>query len=294
MKNSDKKVSISIVNYNAGDYLIKCLKSLEKIKDELPFEVFVVDNASSDDSIEKAKNLFPQHTYILNNENLGFGKAHNQVLRINKNKYVLVLNPDVELEKGVLKDGVEYLDKHLDVGAVTGEILLPSGKKDLVAHRGFPTPWASFKYYFFKDDSLYHLTNRDFSKPHEVDAISGAFFLTRKSVLDKVGYFDEDYFMYAEDIDLCYRIKLAGYKIIYLPHLKILHYKGVSTGIKKHSRELTTASLETKKRSVNEFYKTMKIFYRKHLDQKYPFFINWLVYTGINFRWWLAKNKLNV
>src|SRR5260370_2797 len=83
-----------------------------------------------------------------------------------------------------------------------------------------------FKYYILNDESLYHLTYKDMSKPHEVDAITGAFFLTKKSVLDKVGLFDEDYFMYAEDIDLCYRIKQAGYKIMYIPQIKLLHHKG--------------------------------------------------------------------
>jgi GT2 family glycosyltransferase len=177
---------------------------------------------------------------------------------------------------------------------LTPRIVMSNGELDFAAHRGLPTPWASFKYFFLKDDSLYHLSKSDFNKPHEVDAISGSFLLTRKDVLEKSGIFDEDYWMYAEDIDLSYRIKKAGFKIIYLPNLEVLHHKGISSGLKKHSQGVSTATLETKKRSLDAFYYTMKIFYRKHLAKKHPFFINWLVYLGINIKWWLAKRKLIV
>jgi GT2 family glycosyltransferase len=288
------KLTVSIVNYNAGDYLIRCLESLEKIQSEALLEIYVVDNASSDDSVARVKKLFPKIHFILNEQNLGFGKAHNQVLKNLQTEFVLILNPDVELEDGNLSVPISYLNASPEVGAVTGEVILSNRQIDLTAHRGFPTPWASFKYYVFKDDSLYHMRNKNMNQIHEVDAISGAFFLTRKSVLDKVGLFDEDYFMYAEDIDLCFRIKQAGYKIMYLPSVKILHHKGVSSGLKKHTQGITTANLQTKQRSLNAFYETMKIFYQKHLAQEYPFFINWLVYLGINLKWWLAKKKLTV
>ncbi|MDO8429049.1 MAG: glycosyltransferase family 2 protein, partial [Candidatus Daviesbacteria bacterium] len=148
--------------------------------------------------------------------------------------------------------------------------------------------------YFLGNDRLYHLSGEDMTKIHEVDSITGAFFFTRKSVLDKVGIFDEDYFMYAEDLDLCYRIKSAGYKIVYVPSIKVIHHKGISSGLKKQTARLSTADLETKKRSLDYFYETMKIFYKKHLEEKYPFFINWLVYLGINIKWLLAKRKLEV
>ncbi len=288
------KLTVSIVNYNAGDYLVKCLDSLAKIKNETSMEIFVIDNASKDNSIKNAKKMFPKIHYILNKENLGFGKAHNQVLKNLKTEYVLILNPDVELGKGNLTTSISYMDANPEVGAVTGEILLSDGKVDLTAHRGFPTPWAAFKYYVLKDDSLYHLSTKNMHQIHEVDAISGAFFLTRKKILDNIGLFDEDYFMYAEDIDLCYRIKQAGCKIMYLPSVKILHHKGVSSGLKKHTQGVTTATVETKQRSLNAFYSTMKIFYQKHMAQKYPTPINWLVYLGINLKWWLAKRKLTV
>ena len=131
-------------------------------------------------------------------------------------------------------------------------------------------------------------------KDHEVDAISGSFFLTRKSVLDKVGLFGEDYFMYAEDLDLCFRIKKAGYKIMYIPEVKIIHHKGVASGLKSHSQKITTATYDSRLKAFNAFYETMKIFYKKNLEKSYPFFINWLVYLAIDLKWFLAKGKLQV
>ncbi len=286
-------LTIVTVNYNAGEVLLEELESIREVKDESEISVWVVDNASSDDSLEQAKRKFPEVNFIENTENVGFGKANNQAFEKIKSEYVLCLNPDARLQKGVLSSMLEYLEDHPQVGAASCEIVFENRKVDLTAHRGFPTPWASLLY-MLGNDSLYHLSDKLTDQPHEVDAISGSFFLTRKSVLDKVGYFDEDYFMYAEDIDLCYRIKKAGLKIMYLPMYQIIHKKGISSGIKKHSQVMTQASRESRLMAFNAFYETMKIFYKKHYEKQYPFFVNWLVYLGINMRWWLAKRKMTV
>lgn len=287
------RLTVSIVNYNAGDYLIGCLDSLNSVRAEIPMVICVVDNASSDDSIKRARERYPKINFVLNKSNLGFGKAHNQVLKAARTEYLLILNPDIVIKRGVLSELVRLMDADVNIGAATPKIIFEDGRVDLTAHRGFPTPLASL-FYFFGNDRRYHLTERDMNRPHEVDAITGAFFLTKKAVLDRVGYFDEDYFMYAEDIDLCWRIKEVGMKVVYMPSKQIVHFKGISTGLKKHSQHLSGADLETKKRSLNYFYDTMKIFYRKHLEQRYPFFINWLVMLGINIQWWLAKRRLSV
>lgn len=287
------KLTISIVNYNTDDYLVKCLRSIQSVENEAEIATYVVDNASSDDSTKKAQKLFPKVNFILNKVNLGFGKAHNQVLKNLNTEYALILNPDTLLGKGVISTMLKFMDENSDVGAATCKIVLPDGSIDLTAHRGFPTPLASLLY-FLGIDWLYHLSLKNLNNIHEVDAISGSFFLTRKSILDNVGFFDEDFFMYAEDIDLCFRIKESGYKIMYVPDVKILHFKGVSSGLKKHSQEITTASSETKKRSLNAFYETMKIFYQKHYQKQYPAFINLLVHLGINLKWWLAKRRLGL
>ncbi len=285
-------LGVSIVNFNSGDYLTNCLNSL--IKSRVSLNIWVVDNNSEDDSLEKARKKFPKINYIENKENIGFGRAHNIALKKIQDEYILILNPDTEVGRDVLPELLEYMEKHPDVGAMTCKIVLENGKLDWASHRGLPTPLAAFKYYFLKDDSLYHLSTKDMEEVHEVDAVSGSFLLTRKSVLDKVGLFDEDYFMYAEDIDLCYRIKEAGKKVIYYPKVSIIHHKGVSSGLKAHSQHVSTASLETRRRSLNAFYETMKIFYKKHLARRYPFFINWLVFFGIDLKWALAKRKLSV
>lgn len=287
-------LSVVILNFNTDDFLVKCLQSLMSVMDEVNLDVWVVDNNSADASIALAKKSFPKLHYLLSKENLGYARGNNLALRQVKDEYILILNPDTEILPGTLNYILKYMKDHPNVGASSCRVELADGSLDWASHRGFPTPWTSLLYYFAKNDTLYHLTNRDLTKTHEVDGITGAFFLTRKSVLDKVGLFDEDYFMYAEDIDLCFRIKKAGYKIMYLPEVKIIHYKGISSGIKQHSRKISTADLEARVRSTNAFYKTMEIFYRKNLASNYPFFINWLVYFGINLKWILAKRKLRV
>lgn len=287
------KLSVVIVNYNAAGFLNRCLKSLKVVKG-LELDIWVIDNASDDDSLAQAKKEFPKLNYIENKENLGFGTANNQALKQIKTEFILTLNPDTEVKEKTLPFMVEFMKNNPEVGAATSKALKSDGTLDWAYHRGFPTPWASFLYYFLGNDSLYHLTKRDMSKAHEVDAISGSFFLTRKSVLDRVGLFDEDYWLYAEDLDLSYRINNAGYKIMYIPDVEVVHFKGVSSGIKAESLQISTAKKLSRVKAFNSFYETMKIFYRKNLAKSYPFFINWLVYFAINLKWTLAKRKLHV
>ncbi|MDO8638481.1 MAG: glycosyltransferase family 2 protein [Candidatus Daviesbacteria bacterium] len=296
LKKTETKLALNIVivNFNSGNFLVECLNSLDQVKDEANSKIWVVDNASSDDSVEKARKKYPQINYLLNSENLGFGKANNIVLRQIKDEYILLLNPDTKVLPNTLKFMLDFLSKNPEVGAATCRVEKADGSLDLASHRGCPTPEAAFKYYFLNDESLYHLVDRPMNKTHEIDALSGAFLFTRKSVLDKVGIFDEDYWLYAEDLDLCFRIKQAGFKIMYVPEVKVLHLKGVTSGLKKHSQAISTATKESRLRAFNSFYETMKIFYHKHLAKNYPFFINWLVYLGINLKWALAKRNLTV
>lgn len=294
MMNSVPELSVSIVSFNSDEFLLQCLESLKNVKNEVNFETWVIDNASDDQSIEKVKAKFPDVNLIENNLNLGFSVANNLALSKFKSRYALILNPDTKILPGTLKRMVEFMNQNPQAAAASCRVEKEDGSLDWASHRGFPTPWASFKYYFLKDDSLYHLTNRKMDLPHEVDSIVGAFFLVRKSVLDAVGLFDEKFFMYGEDLDLCFRIKKAGYKVMYVPDVKVIHYKGISSGIKKHSTEITTANEDSKKRSVDAFYEAMLIFYKKNLQKNYPFFINWLVYLGIKFKWLLAKRNLSV
>lgn len=296
LKKTETKLplSIVIVNFNSGNFLVECLDSLDQVKNEADLKIWIVDNASSDDSIKKARNKYPQVNYLLNKENLGFGKANNLALRKIENEYILILNPDCQVKSGTLKFMLDFMEKNPKVGAATCLVEKADGSLDLASHRGWPTPEAAFKYYFLGDDSLYHLADRPMNEIHEIDALSGAFLFTKKSVLDKVGLFDEDYWLYGEDLDLCFRIKQKGFKIMYVPEVKVLHLKGVTSGLKKHSQNISTATKESRLRAFNSFYETMKIFYHKHLAKDYPFFINWLVYLGINLKWASAKRNLTV
>lgn len=290
MKNLE--LSVVIVNYNGGQFLIDCLSSLQKVK-VVDLDIWVVDNGSGDGSLEKAKKQFPKVNYISNEANLGFGKANNLALKKIKTENILLLNPDCTVSGKTLKFMLQFMQDYPMTGVASCKVEQQDGSIDWASHRGFPTPWASLLY-LLGDDSLYHLTDQNMRKAHEVDAISGAFFMTRKSVLEKVGLFDEDYFLYAEDIDLCFRIKEAGFKIMYVPDVVVLHHKGITSGIKRHSKDLSLAQIESRVKALNSFYRTMKIFYRKHLEDKYPFFVNWLVYLGINLKWALAKRKMHV
>lgn len=292
-KSSKNSLAITIVNYNGGQVIIDCLKSIDQVKDEAKIEIWLVDNASSDGSVAEIQKLFPKLNYILNDQNLGFGKAHNQALRQITTDYALILNPDTLLTPGIISGMIDYLNDHPDVGAATSQIVFENGQVDLTAHRGFPTPEASLRY-FLGDSKAYHLTDRVSDQPHPVDAISGAFFFARTEVLKQVNYFDEDYFMYGEDLDLSFQIKKAGYQIMYLPQFKIIHYKGVSSGIKKETAHKTTATSPAKLRAFNAFYEAMWIFYRKNYYQQYPIVVSGLVWLGIHLKWWLAKRKMTV
>ncbi|QQG43442.1 MAG: glycosyltransferase family 2 protein [Candidatus Daviesbacteria bacterium] len=294
LKKINNNLSVVIVNFNSGDFLVECLDSLEQVKNEVNLEIWVVDNASLDTSIKKARKKYPHVNYLLEKQNLGFGKANNLALRQIKNEYILILNPDSQVLPGTLELMLNFMKENPDVGASTCRVEKADGTLDWASHRGWPTPEAAFRYYFLGDDSLYHLTKRPMSKAHEIDALAGAFMLTRKSVLEKTGLFDEDYWLYGEDLDLCFRIKQNGFKIMYVPEVKVLHLKGVASGLKKHSQNISTATRQSQLRAFNSFYETMKIFYQKHLEKNYPFFINWLVFLGINLKWALAKRNLTV
>lgn len=293
-KKINQNLSVVIVNFNSGNFLVECLNSLNRVKNEVNLEIWVVDNASVDDSIKKARKIYPQINYLLNKENLGFGKANNLALKQIKNEYILILNPDSQVLPGTLQFMLNFMEENSQVGAATCRVEKADGTLDWASHRSWPTPEAAFRYYFLGDDTLYHLTKRPMDQVHEIDSLAGAFMLTRKSVLEKTGLFDEDYWLYGEDLDLCFRIKQQGFKIMYVPQVKVLHLKGVASGLKKHSQTISTATQESKLRAFNSFYETMKIFYKKHLEKNYPFFISWLVYLGIDLKWWLAERNLTV
>ena len=275
------KLSIVILSYNTKDLLVACLGSLEKVVKEVDFETIVVDNGSSDESVEAVKKLkIGKLRVVENKKNLGFAAGNNIAKNFCRGEYVLFLNSDTLIKESTLRETIKYMEQNLGVGAVTCKIILPSGKFDRDARRSFPTPWIAFTHFsgldrIFPKSKLFARYWYGYISPnseHEVDVLEGAFFLTRRKVLDEVGWFDETYFLDGEDIDLSWRIKEAGYKIIYYPKVSIIH-------IKKASKKKPVK--ENKKRFTMAGVNSMEIFYKKRLWQKYPIFINVLVLAAI-------------
>ena len=272
-------LSIIIVNYNVKYFLEQCLKSVELSTKKIKNEVFIVDNNSQDGSIEMVKKKFPKYLLIQNKKNVGFSKANNQAIKKAKGKYILLLNPDTILEEDTLKKCINFINNHKKTGSLGVKMIDGNGNFLPESKRSFPSPLVAFYKIFGLSDLFpkskifgkYHLSFLDENKIHEVDVLSGAFFLTKKSILNKIGFLDEKFFMYGEDIDLSYRIKQAGYKNYYFPKTKIIHYKGEST----------------KKASMNYvflFYKAMSIFYNKHFKGSHTFILYFLIHLAINLR----------
>lgn len=282
-------LSIVIVSYNTKDFLIKCIQSIEETGKDFTYEIIVVDNASNDGSAELVKEKFKDVILVANKENLGFSKANNIGIKKTTGRYVLFLNADTIVYPITLKTMINFMDSHKDAGASTCKLKMPNGKIDDASHRGFPTPWNSFCHFLglskiFTKVKLfggYNLSYLDLSKTHEIDALAGAFMMVRKEAGEKVNWWDEDYFFYGEDLDFCFMLKQNGWKVYYVPEFSILHYKGVSGGIKKISKEVTTANKETRKKAQTERFKAMRIFYKKHYENKYPWIVTRLVYLGI-------------
>lgn len=294
------KLSIIIVNYNTNEFLEKCLTSLHSSIRLKEHEVIVIDNASLVDPSIKMKDAFPFVHLIQNKANLGFAKANNIGIRKSKGEYILFLNPDTIVQNDVLLVMLAFMDAQSGAGAATCRVVLPNGKIDDASHRGFPTPWRAFSHFsglsrIFPRSRIfagYSMGWEDLSKVHEVDACAGAFMMVRRDAGEQVGWWDEDYFWYGEDIDLCFRLKEKGWKIYFVPSVSVLHYKGVSGGIKKISKDITTANSETKKRAIQARFDAMKIFYQKHYAQKYPRVVTWLVMEGINLKHRLTFKNL--
>ncbi|MEK7572858.1 MAG: glycosyltransferase family 2 protein [Patescibacteria group bacterium] len=286
-------ISIIIVSYNTKEFIDRCIKSIQKSDfKKIKHEIIVVDNASSDQSEEFIKKNFPTVKLVENKDNLGFAKACNQGVRDSRGKYLLFLNPDAQVNKNTLSYMSSFMEKNKDVGASTCFIKLPSGELDNGAHRGFPTPWNAFSYFsglnkLFPKSKIfagYTMGWLNLREQHEVDSIVGAFMMVRRKAGDDIGWWDEDYFFYGEDIDFCYRLKEKNWKIYFVPEVSVFHHKGISGGIKKHSEHISTADLQTKIIATNARFNAMRIFYKKHYREKYPKLLTWLVLLAVEAR----------
>lgn len=289
-----KDLSVVIVSYNTKDITLTCIAKLVKALSlsKITSEIIVVDNNSQDGSSEALRELHNTNVIklIQNKDNPGFGKANNQGLLLCKGRYVLYLNSDVYVPELPFFDYlVQKMDASARIGAMTVRVNLPNGSIDPASHRGFPTVWRSFCYYARLEHITraipllntlfggYHLTHLSLDTIHEIDTPTGAFFLARKTILDTLKGFDEDYFMYGEDIDLAFRIKRLGYGIVYDPTYTVIHLKNQS-GIKKKN------NLVIRKKTNTHFYDSMIIFYKKHYEKQYPKWISQLVYAAIQYK----------
>lgn len=269
-------LTVVIVSYNVRDLLRACLRSLLASEGDFSFEIIVVDNRSTDGSAEMVENEFRQVRLIVSPVNGGYAYGNNLGLARGRGRYMLLLNPDTEVPPNALGDMITYMDLRPKAGAVGPKLVRADGSLDLACRRSFPTPTVALyrmlglsrRFPRSKRFARYNLTYLDPDEPAEVDSVVGAFMLMRREALEQVGLLDESFFMYGEDLDLAYRLKQAGWKVLYNPAVTVLHHKGES-------------SSTMKVRTTYEFYRAMVIFYRKHFWHQYPLVVNLLVMVAI-------------
>jgi GT2 family glycosyltransferase/lipopolysaccharide/colanic/teichoic acid biosynthesis glycosyltransferase len=275
-------LSIIIVNYNVRAFLENCLRSLERALEGIDGEIIVVDNASDDGSVEMLKQKFPNVRVIVNDRNLGFSAANNLALKDVKGKYILLLNPDTVVQEDTLRVMCDFLDRDQSIGLAGCKILNPDGSLQLACRRSYPTPWVAFTKIIglstlFPMSRLFGRYNLAYLNPdacYEVDAVSGSFMFIRSTAIAEAGGLDEQFFMYGEDLDLCYRIKKAGWKVYYVHSTKVIHYKGESV----------------RRSDINEvkvFYEAMRLFVRKHYRAN--ILSTGILDIGITLRQWIAS-----
>ena len=272
-------VSIAIVHYQTPEYLRSSLAAVLASRDADRFEVFVVDNGSDAFDAAAFRAAFPSVTFIENDENRGFAVASNQALRLASGRHLLLLNPDAFVEPETIAVMRDYLDEHPDVGCATCRVELEDGRLDLACRRLFPTPERSLYRMTLlsrlfprsRRFGQYNLTYLDERLETEIDQPCGAFMMVRSEVAAQVGLLDERYFMYGEDTDWAYRIKQAGWRIMYVPRTKVRHLKRAS-------------SRKYRSRTIRHFYDAMRIFYRTHYSKVYPRWMNAAVLSAIGAR----------
>lgn len=278
------ELSVIILSYNSKADLQRLLPSIFRSEgflfDPRPAvqgsvngfyaEVIIIDNGSTDGTrewLKESQDEMLQNLKIIFNQNNGFAKGNNLGIKHARGRYLLVLNPDTELQPSTLKTMLGFMEKHSNIGISTCKVMLPDGRLDLACRRRFPNPWNSFKRLFLKSNADYNFTDMDENQSLEIDSCMGAFMMIRR-LASMPGLFDEDFFMYGEDLDLCWRAKEAGFKVWYYPETSIVHYKGSS-------------SKKTPFRALKWFHDAMWVFYQKHYGNRYPFWFGWIVWLGI-------------
>ena len=252
-----KKISIVIVSYNVCQLLDECLQSVKRALQGIDGEIYVVDNLSTDATVETLQPRHPDVHFIANQENVGFARANNQAIRCMDSEYVLLLNPDTVVYENTLHGVLDFMDSHPEAGGAGVRMLTREGYAAPESRRALPTPWVAMLK-MLGATQRYYMSHLSWDEPGQIEVISGAFFMLRRKALDQIGLLDEDYFMYGEDIDLSFRLLKGGWQNWYLP-FDIIHYKGESTQ-------------KSTFRYVHTFYQAMLIFFRKHYGHLSIFF----------------------
>jgi len=270
------EVSIVIVHWRTPELLIRCLDAVKLDSNASSFEILVVDNASGEASLALLKERFPYVNILANDENVGFSRACNQAIPRTTGQFVLLLNPDTEVQRDAISELLAFMRADEDCGACGPKVLNPDGSLQLACRRSFPSPKAAFFRLTYLSKlfprskllSQYNLTYASPDRTLEVDALSGCCMMVRRSAINQVGLLDEDIFMFGEDIDWCWRIKQANWKIFYVPKAIVYHLHGAASRLRPVAATI-------------DLHKGMEVFYRKHLAQKYWAPFNALVYAAI-------------
>jgi len=285
-----KDLSIIIVNYRTYQLTRQTVESVLDRDHPFSYHIYVVDNHSGDGSLEKLQEDYQgydQISFLVSEMNQGFAHANNQALEKINSRYVLLLNSDTQILEDCLEKCLEHMENDEKIGLLGCKVLLPDGRLDLACRRSFPTPSVSFYrmtglsklFPHSRRFARYNLTYLDEDQTYPVDCVVGAFMMVRRETIQEVGLLDEDFFMYGEDIDWCYRIKSAGWRIIYYSPARILHHKGGSGASEK---------------LLNEFYRSMYLFYKKHYQMQYPWYVTAMTYGGIWGIWGLKLFFLKI
>lgn len=286
------KLSIIIVTFNSENTIRDCIDSVIKTVNKYGYEIIVSDNSENNNTYDVIQKFYKENKnikYFKNSSNLGFSKANNIAVKKSLGEFILFLNPDTKVYTDTIDGVIDFASGRTKIGVVTCFVELPDGRIDDSSHRGFPTPWRSFSHFSglskrFPNNKFlsgYNLTYLDLTKSHEIESAAGSFMLIPRVVGNEVDWWDEDYFFYGEDIDLCFRIKEKGYSVWFVPEFRALHMKGMSSGIKKVSKDYSNASADTKRLATHHRFKAMEIFYDKHYRKKYPKMVSLLVFFGI-------------
>lgn len=277
-------LSIIIVNYNTKVLTHQTIGSIIEHTFGIDYEIIVADNSTDESQVCDYNN---QHVKVCKIENHGFGHGCNSGAEVAEGKYLLFLNSDTLIHDNALFKCIDYMKASEDIGILGAKILLEDGTLDHGCKRGFPTPNAALYYYIgldkrFPDSKKYGAYRQTYlneSETNEVDSVSGAFLMINKNLFEEVNGFDETFFMYGEDLDLCFRVKEKGYKVIYFADAVITHLKGQS-GLHKSSKTV-----------IYHFYDAMIIFYNKHYKNKYNIVVTTLIYSTIKIKYWLTLLK---